>query len=89
LSLFTIQLDGAEDLVRVVGSKKNNKLKLEELTDVKDWKKLIKSKTNVLICFGNGKASFTSDDILGVLKETGELVKGLGTIAIVDCSSSG
>ena len=62
---------------------------LNELADVKAWKNLIKSKTNVLICFGNGKASFSRDDILENLKEAAELIRGLGTIALVDCAASG
>ncbi|XP_021948419.1 protein disulfide-isomerase A5 [Folsomia candida] len=71
-----------------IGSQKN-KVVLNEMTDVKEWKRLIKSKTNVLICFGSGRASFARDDILGVLKEAAGVVKGLGTIALVDCASSG
>lgn len=67
------------------GSKKG-KVVLESLTDIKDFKKLVKSKTNVLVCFGNGKASFTKDGVLNVLTEAAQEVKGLGTVAVADCS---
>lgn len=67
------------------GSKKG-RVTLESLADAKDLKKLTKAKTNVLICFGNGKLSFAKDNILNLLTDTAEQVKGLGTIAVADCS---
>ncbi|ODM91354.1 Protein disulfide-isomerase A5 [Orchesella cincta] len=69
-----------------VGGNGKGKVTLESLTDVKDHKKLIKIKTNVLVCFGNGRASFTKDNILNLLTEAANEVKGLGTIAVADCS---
>jgi protein disulfide isomerase family A protein 5 len=84
--VITHEISG-EEVVRSINSRKN-KVVLNELADVKDWKKLIKSKTNVLICFGNGKASFYNS-ILGTLHEAAEIVRGLGTIATCDCSKSG
>jgi len=66
-------------------SSKKNRATVSELSDIKDWKKLIKTKTNVLIYFGNGKSSFHSKEILSTLQEAAELVKGIGTMAMVDC----
>ena len=66
-------------------SNTKNKAVIQEVVDVKDWKKLIKSKTNVLMLFGNGKSSL-SQGIGGILQETAELIKGIGTVAVADCS---
>ncbi|CAG7822630.1 unnamed protein product, partial [Allacma fusca] len=71
------------------GSSRKSKAIIQELSDVKDWKKLIKTKTNVLIYFGNGKSSFQSKGILSVLQEAAELIKGIGTVAIADCAGEG
>ena len=61
----------------VQGAKKASKALLEDISDHKELKKLLKTKNNVLINFieKSGKS-----DILSVLKDVAEKVKGSGTI---------
>ena len=65
-----------------------NKVKINELNDVKEWKKLIKTKTNVLIYFLPGpRPTPAISDTLKALQEAADLVRGIGTIAVTDCSA--
>ena len=58
--------------------------KFDEIVDHKDFKKLLKTKNNVLVAFHESKSGAGSK-ILTLLAEVSEKVKGLGTIAAVDC----
>lgn len=78
LCTFCVVASGANNF-------KGNKLVLENLSDIKEWKKLIKVKTNVLIYFGDGPKP--KNEVLNVLKSTAEAIRGIGTVALVDCSS--
>ena len=63
-----------------------NKGRINELNDIKEWKHLLKTKTNVLIYFAqNGLPS--NPDIYKVLLEAADKIRGIGTLASVDCSS--
>lgn len=52
--------------------------------DVKDFKKLLRTKTNVLVCFTSNLKQ--SGGVVKVLKEAAVAVKGQGTLVLVDCS---
>jgi len=71
-------------LCHLEAAKKNSKIVLE-ISDHKEFKKLLKTKTNVLIYFFDKP---TSGKLINVLREVGDKVKGTGTIVSVDCSQS-
>ncbi|XP_022911186.2 protein disulfide-isomerase A5 [Onthophagus taurus] len=67
-------------------AKTNNKnVVIENVSDIKDFKKVVRTKTNLLVCFVSSlkKAS----DIVKVVREAAFTVKGQGTMMLVDCSS--
>ena len=70
---------------QVLCSKKGSKSLIEEINDQKDFKKLLRTKTNVLVVF---HSSAIDVDLSKVLKEAAEMVKGIGTIVNVDCSDT-
>ena len=63
--------------------KKAGQKTLEEISDLKDYKKLLKTRTSVLICFT--KSSKDSAAVIKLLGEVAETVRGTGTIATIDC----
>ncbi|XP_050304030.1 protein disulfide-isomerase A5 [Anthonomus grandis grandis] len=65
-------------------AKQNNKNLVENLTDFKDLKKLLRTKTNVLVCFYNSYKKAQS--ILTTLGDVAKNVKGEGVIAVINCS---
>ena len=69
-------------LCHLEAAKKTNKI-VQEISDHKELKKLLKTKTNVLIYFFDKP---TSGKLINVLREVGDKVKGTGTIVSVDCS---
>ncbi|XP_044761964.1 protein disulfide-isomerase A5 [Coccinella septempunctata] len=65
-------------------AKSKNKSTIENITDFKDFKKLLRTKTNVLVCFTRSlKESAT---VIKIFKEVAESIKGEGTMVLVDCS---
>jgi len=54
------------------------KSSVEEILDHKEFKKVLKTKNNVLVCFH--EIAKQSAEIFNVLRDVGEKVKGLGTI---------
>ena len=54
--------------------------------DIKEWKKLVKTRNNVLALFASTESEVSS--ILPVLEEVANEIKGKGSIAFVDCSSA-
>jgi hypothetical protein len=66
-----------------------NKGRLNEVSDVKEWKRLLKTKTNVLIAFLPGpRREPVTTETLKVLTEVSDIVKGIGTVVTADCSTS-
>jgi hypothetical protein len=65
------------------GGPSNVKGPLEEISDAKDFKKLLRTKNNVLVLFVSTtkRTYFTTR----MFKEAAEAVKGQGTLAFVDC----
>ena len=51
----------------------------------KEWKKLLKTRTNVLALFANGEDRIS--DLLPIYDKVAEEVKGKGTLVYVDCQS--
>lgn len=51
--------------------------------EIKDFKKLLRTKTNVLVCFYNSLKQ--TQNILKVLKEAANIIKGQGTMVTIHC----
>ncbi|PNF32184.1 Protein disulfide-isomerase A5 [Cryptotermes secundus] len=59
------------------------KTTIEELTDIKDFKKILRTKNNVLVCYVISQKQ--ASNIVKIFKEAAEIVKGQGTMLLVDC----
>lgn len=57
-----------------------------EVDELKQWKKLVRTRTNVLALFTAGKKYV--EEFLPVFERVAETVKGKGTLAYIDCSDS-
>lgn len=65
-------------------TKKNVNLVVDNLDDIKDFKKLLRTKTNVLVCFYNDYKG--SQNVIKLFKEVAGNIKGEGTMVLLDCS---
>lgn len=65
------------------GKKAGQKSSLDEVSDLKDFKKLLKTRTSVLVCFT--KSLKDTSSLIKQLSEVAEAVRGTGTIVTVDC----
>ncbi|KAF9419772.1 hypothetical protein HW555_003771, partial [Spodoptera exigua] len=80
LLLFIIFIQKSEQ------AKKQRTAVITDIGDIKDFKKLLRTKTNVLILYVNElKSSLTITD---VFKDTADAMKGQATLALIDCTSS-
>ncbi|KAH9637335.1 hypothetical protein HF086_006979 [Spodoptera exigua] len=79
LLLFIIFIQTSEQ------AKKQRTAVITDIGDIKDFKKLLRTKTNVLILYVNElKSSLTITD---VFKDTADAMKGQATLALIDCTS--
>lgn len=58
---------------------------IEDITDIKEIKKLFRTKNNVLVMFTSN--SKEAQNALKVFREASNLIKGQGTTLLVDCSN--
>nr|XP_026500812.1 protein disulfide-isomerase A5 [Vanessa tameamea] len=66
--------------------KKQKTSVISDIDDIKEFKKLLRTKTNVLVLFiNNNKAS---QPVLEVFKEAADNMKGQATLVMMDCSGS-
>lgn len=56
---------------------------ITDIDDIKELKKLLRTKTNVLILYVN--AVKPAQSILEVLKDTADIMKGQATLVSIDC----
>ncbi|KAL3279191.1 hypothetical protein HHI36_016704 [Cryptolaemus montrouzieri] len=80
LVLFLILIE----LIPCNNAKAKTKSIVDNITDVKDFKKLLRTKTNILVCFS--RSIKESAALIKVFKEAAEDIKGEGTMVLVDCS---
>ena len=73
-------------LVLTKAAKKVTKSQVVNVEDHKEFKKLLRTKNNVLVAFTEDNKG--NVELKKVLKEVSDLVKGHGTIVHIDCSSS-
>ncbi|KAJ8737780.1 hypothetical protein PYW08_000375 [Mythimna loreyi] len=69
-----------------VQGKKQKTAVVTDIGDIKEFKKLLRTKTNVLILFVNEPKN--SHSITDVFKDTADSMKGQATLAIIDCNNS-
>ena len=58
---------------------------VKSVNDHKEWKKVLKTKTNVLVLFSNGEKS--AENILPIYEKVAYDIRGKGTLLYVDCKS--
>ena len=57
---------------------------IDNIYDIKDFKKIIRTKTNVLVCYTNSIKQ--ASQVIKVLREAGDVMKGQGTMVLMDCA---
>ncbi|XP_071942391.1 protein disulfide-isomerase A5-like [Antedon mediterranea] len=68
------------------GKKSNNRQHIVDIDDVKAFKKLLRTRNNVMVLYAkNAKAA---SNILGVYGDVAAEMKGLGTFAFIDCGEA-
>lgn len=67
--------------------KKAGQKSVDDVSDVKEFKKLLKTRTSVLVLFS--KSTREASSVLKVLAEVADAVRGQGTIVTVDCGGEG
>lgn len=86
--VFVVILQLLFGVVRPVTGKKNdNRNLVEDIIEPKDLKKLLRTKNNVMILFT--KNSKESTEIMNVVSEVAELLKGQATLCRVECGGEG
>lgn len=81
LSFLTIFL-----LSSAVSANKASKSQtIENLQNEKEFKKLLKTKNNILVIFMS--TSKENQNVLKIFRESSDLIKGLGTMVAIDCGS--
>lgn len=66
-------------------AKKQKSSVVSDINNIKDFKKLLRTKTNVLVLFvNNAKASQGTAD---VFKNTAEAMKGQATLVSIECNN--
>jgi thiol-disulfide isomerase/thioredoxin len=68
----------------VNGKKSNNRDLINKLDNIKGFKKLLRTKTNILVMFAKNEEEATKN--FGVYGDAAAKAKGIGTLAWVDCS---
>lgn len=60
------------------------KIVLEDVTEIKEFKKLLRTKNNLLVCYVSSVKQ--ASNVIKIFKESAQIIKGQGTMLIVDCS---
>ena len=55
------------------------------VSDLKEWKKILKTRTNILVLFADGKKPVS--EFLPLFETVAEEIRGKGTMVFVDCSA--
>lgn len=84
LQMFCFLLLIFTSLILCVLTKTNKDVVVDNINDMKDLKKLLRTKTNVLIMFTSGSRDNLAN--IKVFRDTAEVIKGVGTMVLIDCS---
>lgn len=71
-------------LAEVYGNKNGKNSVIEDVTDIKEIKKIFRTKNNVLVLFTSSPKE--SQNAIKVFREASNLIKGQGTTILVDCT---
>lgn len=66
------------------GNRNGKSSVIEDVTDVKELKKIFRTKNNVLVLFAASVKE--SQNAVKIFRDASNLVKGQGTTILVDCS---
>lgn len=58
---------------------------IEDITDLKDLRKLLRTKNNVLILFVNSAKDKEAQNNIKVFRDAANLIRGVGTMVLIDC----
>lgn len=72
-------------LVAAVNNSKPKFSTIENLQNEKEFKRVLRTKNNVLVLFTNGAKD--NQNVLKVFRDTADAIKGLGTHLVIDCST--
>lgn len=64
--------------------KKQKSNVISDIDDIKEFKKLLRTKTNVLVLYVNNQKS--SQSVLDIFKEVADSMKGQATLVVIDCN---
>lgn len=85
LSVVLVVLTSLSSLVVAANNSKPKYSTIENLQNEKEFKKVLRTKNNVLVLFTNGGKE--NQNVLKVFRETSEVIKGLGTHVVIDCTT--
>lgn len=68
-----------------VQARKQKTTVITDINELKDFKKLLRTKTNVMILFVNMPKS--SQPVIDVFRDTADAMKGQATLVMIDCSN--
>ncbi len=74
--------------IPVSAKKAAPKANVEEISDHKEFKKLLRTKNNVLVWFLDKPNAKKAAEMVKMLREVAEKIKGTGTIVMVDCGNT-
>lgn len=57
---------------------------IDNIVDIKDFKKLLRTKNNVMVCYTSSLKQ--SGYVIKVFKDAAAVIKGQGTMVLVDCT---
>lgn len=60
---------------------------IEDITDLKDLRKLLRTKNNVLILFVNTVKDKEAQNNIKIFRDAANLIRGVGTMVLIDCSN--
>lgn len=73
-------------LLTINGKLNSKNAVIEDITDVKEIKKIFRTKNNVLVLYASNVKE--TQNTIKILREAADLVKGQGTVVLVDCSNT-
>lgn len=59
---------------------------IEDVTDIKEMKKIFRTKNNVLVLYTTNVKE--TQNTIKILRDAADLIKGQGTAILVDCSNA-
>lgn len=74
------------EVPKLLAKQNGQKTVVEEVTDFKELKKILRTKNNILICFVSSLKQAAPN--VKIFKEAAKTIKGQGTMLLIDCSGA-